>query len=97
MPCFIYASARKTGGYLWLAQRDDFTVLPDTLVMLLGELRFVMELTLDEQRKLPHEDAAQVLEHLRTRGWHLQVPPAETLGATRQLDYLHSRRNDPTQ
>ena len=48
MPCFVYASLRKVDSYVWLAQRDDFDVLPESLLLLLGELRFVMEVHLDE-------------------------------------------------
>src|SRR5690606_26436828 len=65
MPCFVYASLRKHDSYLWLAERDAFDVLPEPLLLLLGELRFVMEVQLDEQRKLPNEDTLQVLDHLR--------------------------------
>ncbi|OOG53813.1 YcgL domain-containing protein [Rhodanobacter sp. C03] len=93
MPCFVYASLRKNDSYLWLAQRDAFDVLPESLLLLLGELRFVMEVQLDAQRKLPNEDTAQVLEHLRTQGWHLQLPPQETLAAANHLAYTHSPRD----
>jgi uncharacterized protein YcgL (UPF0745 family) len=94
MQCFVYASLRKTDSYLWLAKRDDFDVLPESLVLLLGELRFVLEVRLDEQRKLPIEDTEQVLEHLRTQGWHLQLPPQETLATANHLAYKHSTRDD---
>ena len=94
MQCFVYASLRKQDSYLWLAQRDVFDVLPESLMLMLGELRFVMEVQLDEQRKLPVEDAAQVLEHLRTQGWHLQLPPQETLASANHPAYRHSPRND---
>lgn len=90
MPCFVYASARKDDCYLWLARRDGFDVLPATLVEMLGELRFVLEVQLDEQRRLPFEDATQVLLHLREQGWHLQVPPKETLAVANHPDYRHS-------
>ena len=90
MQCFVYASQRKHGSYLWLARRDAFDVLPESLVLLLGELRFVMEVSLDGQRKLPIEDTEQVLEHLRAQGWHLQLPPQETLAAANHLAYTHS-------
>jgi hypothetical protein len=79
---------------MWLAQRDALDVLPESLVLLLGELRFVMEVQLDEQRKLPVEDVTQVLEHLRTQGWHLQLPPQETLASANHPAYEHSPRND---
>jgi uncharacterized protein YcgL (UPF0745 family) len=94
MQCFVYASVRKPDSYLWLAQRDAFEVLPESLVLLLGELRFVMEVQLDEQRKLPIEDTEQVLDHLRTQGWHLQLPPQETLATANHLAYTHSPRDD---
>ncbi|WP_449426742.1 YcgL domain-containing protein [Rhodanobacter umsongensis] len=94
MQCFVYASLRKHDSYLWLAQRDALDLLPESLALLLGELRFVMEVQLDEQRKLPVEDTAQVLEHLRTQGWHLQLPPQETLASANHPAYQHSPRND---
>ena len=67
---------------------------PSALVLLLGELRFVMEVQLDEQRRLPVEDTEQVLEHLRTQGWHLQLPPQETLATANHPAYTHSPRDD---
>lgn len=94
MQCFIYASRRKADSYLWLAARDAFGVLPQSLAEMLGELRFVMELPLDEQRKLPVEDPVQILAHLRKQGWHLQVPPQETLAAANHLAYTHSPQRD---
>ncbi len=94
MQCFVYASLRKVDSYLWLAQRDAFDILSEPLVLLLGELRFVMEVQLDEQRRLPVEDTEQVLEHLRTQGWHLQLPPQETLATANHPVYTHSPRDD---
>jgi uncharacterized protein len=94
MQCFVYASLRKTGSYLWLARRDGLDALPESLTLLLGELRFVFEVQLDAQRKLPVEDVEQVLDHLRTQGWHLQLPPQEILAAANHPSYKHSTRND---
>ena len=94
MQCFVYASLRKTDSYLWLAERDGFEVLSESLMLLLGELRFVVEVQLDEQRRLPVEDTEQVLEHLRTQGWHLQLPPKETLAVANHPAYRYSTRDD---
>lgn len=94
MPCFVYASLRKADTYLWLAGRDAFDVLPESLVLMLGDLRFVMEVQLDTQRKLPNEDTAQVLEHLRTQGWHLQLPPQDTLATANHLPYRQDLQDD---
>ncbi|MCW8806926.1 MAG: YcgL domain-containing protein [Rhodanobacter sp.] len=91
MQCFVYASARKIDSYLWLAQRDDFERLPEAMVSMLGDLRFVLEVQLDGQRRLPVEDAEQVLEHLRTQGWHLQLPPPETLAGANHPAYGNTR------
>lgn len=94
MPCFVYASLRKADTYLWLAERDGFDVLPEPLALMLGELRFVMEVHLDAQHHLPAEDTQQVLDHLRTQGWHLQLPPQETLAAASQLAYNRKLHDD---
>lgn len=94
MQCFVYASLKKADSYLWLAQRDALDLLPESLVLMLGELRFVMEVHLDEHRKLPVENTEQVLEHLRTQGWHLQIPPQDTLATANHLPYTHSPRDD---
>ncbi len=94
MQCFVYASLRKVDSYVWLATRDALDVLPESLVLMLGELRFVMEVQLDEQRRLPIEDTQQVLEHLRTQGWHLQLPPQETLATANHLPYTHSPQDN---
>lgn len=82
MHCFVYASQRKADTYLWLDQRDHFDVLPESLVLLLGDLRFVLEVELHPDRRLPHEDAEVVMQHLLTKGWHLQLPPHETLAVS---------------
>lgn len=94
MPCYVYASQRKLDSYLWLAQRDEFNLLPESLKLMLGELRFVMEVQLEPSRKLPVEDATQVLENLATQGWHLQLPPLETLASANHPAYTHSPQRD---
>lgn len=94
MHCFVYASLRKADTYLWLAKRDDFDVMSESLAQLLGGLRFVMEMELSEQRRLPQEDARQVLAHLRDQGWHLQLPPKETLAGANHLSYKSAPQSD---
>ncbi|HUB88644.1 MAG TPA: YcgL domain-containing protein [Dyella sp.] len=79
MHCFVYASQRKPDTYVWLDRKDHFDVLPASLSLLLGDLRFVLEVELHAERRLPHEDVDVVMQHLRTQGWHLQLPPQETL------------------
>jgi uncharacterized protein len=79
MHCFVYASQRKTDTYVWLVRRDGFDVLPEPLALLLGDLRFVLEVELTPDRKLPQEDTTHVLANLAAQGWHLQAPSKDTL------------------
>ena len=41
----------------------------------LGELAFVLEVTLSPERKLAREDIAVVRQNLASQGFHLQFPP----------------------
>lgn len=77
MQCHVYASIRKAETYLWLDDPQRLEELPDELRELLGELRFVLQLELDRDRVLPHQETGQVLDNLHARGWHLQLPPGE--------------------
>ncbi len=75
MQSFVYKSLRKPDTYLYLRKRDDFAVLPEPVRAPLGELVFVMELAITEDRKLARADAAVVRLNLATHGFHLQFPP----------------------
>ena len=52
-----------------------------SLALMLGDLKFVLEVELTGQRRLPREDPQVIMEHLRGQGWHLQLPPQQTLAA----------------
>jgi len=97
MHCFVYASLRKPDSYLWLGRRDDFACIPESLALMLGELRLALEVELTGERKLPREDAQLVLKHLQEKGWHLQLPPQETLSVANHPAYKsapHDRDSD---
>lgn len=79
MHCFVYASRQRAETYVWLAARDRFELLPDTLRRQVGELRQILQVDLDPGRRLPRADAATVLAALREQGWYLQLPPADPL------------------
>ncbi|MDF3983783.1 YcgL domain-containing protein [Luteibacter sp. PPL201] len=93
MHCFVYASLRKPDTYVWLVRREGFDLLPPPLALLLGDLRFALEVELTPQRKLPLDDAEKVLTNLRDQGWHLQTPPHETLSVCNLPN--HHREIDP--
>ncbi len=77
MFCAIYKSPKKYDTYLYVAARDDFSCVPESLLKLLGQPVHVMDLELTAERKLAQEDIVGVMKNLQTRGWHLQMPKKE--------------------
>lgn len=75
MQAYVYKSLRKPDTYLFLGKRDDFLVLPPQVRAPLGELVFVLELALTENRRLARADPAVVRANLQAHGFHLQFPP----------------------
>jgi hypothetical protein len=80
METFIYKSRKREELYIYLANHDDFSVVPEDLMASLGkEPEFVMKLTLSEERKLAREDVRKVMQNLQEKGFHLQMPPPADL------------------
>ncbi|MEN4903952.1 YcgL domain-containing protein [Luteimonas sp. TWI1437] len=75
MHAYVYKSQRKADTYVYLATRDAFDVLPDSLRAELGALVFVLEVALTSERRLARENPAQVRGNLQSQGFHLQMPP----------------------
>ena len=75
MHAHVYKSQRKADTYLYLAARDDFACLPESLRAQLGPLQFVLEVELTPQRKLARVDPAVVRANLTGQGFHVQFPP----------------------
>ena len=75
MQTYVYKSLRKDNTYVYLRKRDDFEVIPEAVREPLGELAFVLEFALTEQRKLAQSDPAVVRANLVAHGFHLQFPP----------------------
>ena len=77
MQAYVYKSLRKPDTYVFLRLRDDFAVMPEPVRAPLGDLAFVLELTLSPARKLARGDATVVMANLQARGFHLQFPPTQ--------------------
>lgn len=76
MKTYIYKSRKKDELYLYLAKKDDFSDVPQSLYDSMGqEPLFVMELELSSDRKLAREDVAVVMKNLEKQGFHIQLPP----------------------
>ncbi len=74
MLCAIYKSKKKDGMYLYIAKRDDFSALPDTLREVFGTPVFVMLFNLAGKKTLIHADNQEVMEQIRQNGFYLQMP-----------------------
>jgi uncharacterized protein YcgL (UPF0745 family) len=84
MNCYIYRCSRKEDLYIYLAERDDFSMVPAEIMRSLGVTEFAMELELNPETKLACEDTSTVLKNLQEKGFHLQLPkdtPVESIMA----------------
>lgn len=77
MQAFVYKSLRKPDTYLYLREREAFGLVPEPVLLPLGQLDFVLELALTPGRKLARVDASVVRENLALRGFHLQFPETQ--------------------
>lgn len=77
MQCAIYKSHRNQDYFLYLADKDDFSRVPEALLRIMGEPIHVMDLELSPERKLAREDVMVVMQSLREQGWYLQMPQKE--------------------
>jgi len=74
MHCYIYRSSIKEGLYVYLADEDGLSKLPEPVLKQLGTPEFSMKLDLNPDRQLGQEDITTVLGNLKNRGFHVQMP-----------------------
>lgn len=79
MLCHIYRSNLKLDTYLYLIDKDDFSVIPQELLRVFGQPEFSFSFDLTEERELAREDAAEVIENLSAQGYHLQLQSDELI------------------
>ena len=75
--CHIYKSPRRLLTYLYVAQTDDFSSVPETLLTHFGQPCFVMRLALNHAKPLANADINQIRHAILTQGYYLQLPPSE--------------------
>jgi len=73
MLCHIYRSNRKLDTYLYLVEKDDFSVVPEDLLRVFGPPEFSFSFDLTQERELAREDSGEVLDNLANQGYHLQL------------------------
>lgn len=74
MQCFVYRSSRRENTYLFMAKKDDFENIPETLLRVFGDPKFSFEFELNNNKKLVREDSTDVIKNIQERGFHLQMP-----------------------
>lgn len=72
--CVVYKSEQKTDYYLYVEKADNLSRVPESLLSMLGELRHVIDLQLDDRRQLAQADVLLVMRQLRESGYYLQMP-----------------------
>ena len=73
MLVYIYRSNRKPDTYLYLAEKDDFSMVPESLMTVFGTPEFSFSFELSPDKKLIKEDTNNVLENLQEQAYHLQL------------------------
>lgn len=74
MICSVYKSLRKMDYYLFVEQGKKFESVPETLLKMLGNLEFVMDIDLDQREKLSQADPKEVIQLILDQGYFLQMP-----------------------
>jgi len=88
MHAYVYKSQLKPDTYVYVPRRDDFSALPAPLLTSLGALTFVLDVTLDAQRRLAQADPDKVRSDMSERGfypafalcWQISVHSRSRLG-----------------
>jgi hypothetical protein len=78
---WIYKGSRRAETYLYVAEENNFKDVPAELLQAMGKLELVMELDIDEQRKLARVEAKTVIKSVQKMGYFLQMPPVKAAGA----------------
>ena len=89
LTCYIYRSSRKADTYLYLLEKDDFSVVPAELLKTFGDAEFSFEFQLTPERSLAKEDPKQVLDNLKEQGFHLQLADDLLIEQQLALKSLH--------
>ena len=81
---WIYKGSRRAETYLYVPEKNNFQRVPQDLLDALGALELVMELEIEERRRLARVDAKDVMKSVLRMGYFLQLAPIEPQGE-RQL------------
>jgi len=75
MLCAVYKSSKKQETYLYVPGRDDFSKVPEALLITFGTPVFIMIMPLKKDRELARVHIDKLRTELKTKGFYLQLPP----------------------
>lgn len=75
MLCVVYKSTKKEHTYLYVKTRDDFSAVPEPLMLTFGTPTLVTLINLATKEKLAFADLSKVKLNLNEQGYYLQLPP----------------------
>ncbi|MCI2285357.1 YcgL domain-containing protein [Colwellia sp. MSW7] len=95
MLCVIYKSTKKEQTYLFVKTRDDFSSVPEPLMLTFGTPVLVTLINLATKEKLAFADLSKVKTHLTEQGYYLQLPPPkEDLLKQHKADMAEKNQTD---
>lgn len=73
----VYKSKKKADTFLFVEKRDDFSKVPEPLMVMFGQPHYVMLINLAKRTHLGGADLSLVEKSLTDVGFYLQLPPPE--------------------
>lgn len=73
MKAYIYRCSRKPDTYIYLAEEDNISTVPNDIIKSLGIIEFALELDITKDMKLAKEDPQTILDNLDEHGFHIQL------------------------
>ena len=77
---WVYKGSRRADTYLYVSEENGFQRVPEDLLTALGTLELVMQIELDERRRLARVDTKEVIKSVSRVGYFLQLAPIEPQG-----------------
>lgn len=72
-----YKSPKKEELFLYVEKGQEIDALPNELLVMFGEPQWVIDFTLDANRKMPRANPEEVIKMIERKKYYLQMPPTE--------------------
>lgn len=73
----VYRTNKKSGMYLYVPNKDDFSAVPEVLMQKFGHPQLVMLLPIQKREALAGVDKEKLIAAMEDPGFYLQMPPKE--------------------